>query len=106
MTEQPQSNELVELMAQKLEGLELKGQGSRERLLTSTSDLLDLVLNSRNVVEFLTKLVNSDKTAAIRDYDHVVDFFNAIARRNLKAKSALAAEGRAKAQKLIHPEKK
>ncbi|MBI5422371.1 hypothetical protein HZA44_04530 [Candidatus Peregrinibacteria bacterium] len=106
MIEIPQPRDLTALMADELEGLELKGPGSRERLLASSPELLDLVLNSRNVVEFLTKLSKNDKTAGIKDYDHVVDFFNAKARRHLKRKNQLAGEARAKTLELLHPEKK
>lgn len=84
-------NDLLELLNQELDGLELRGQGSRDKLLASRPELMELILNSRNVFDFLTRFSKDDKTATIAEYSHVVDFFNAKARRNLIQKAMVAA---------------
>jgi hypothetical protein len=106
MAETPKAHELLELLNRELVGLELKDPGSREKLRSSSEEILDIMLNSRHVIEFLTRLAKTNETASVIDYDHVVDFFNAKSRRNLKRKAEFAAEARAKAKALMHPEKK
>ena len=91
MTAESKMNDWLELLNRELDGLELRGQGSRDRLLASRPELMELILNSRNVFDFLTRFSKNDKISMIADYGHVVDFFNAKARRNLIQKAMVAA---------------
>lgn len=91
---------LRQTLEEKLSMVDLP-QKTKEKILAESDEVKQAMLHSRNAVDFLGRLIHLKPSAQKADYDHIVDYLNAINRLRIEAHNRINAEAREKAHHLL-----